>query len=256
MNKILEVKQLKKVYDECSLNPVKALKGIDFSMNEGDFVCIMGPSGAGKSTFLNCISLVDKVSSGQITMFGKELIGLSVEEIARFRHENIGIIFQNINLLNYLTVFDNIAIPLTLYNEKKKVIQMKINELAKVMGIESLLEKYPFECSGGQKQKIAICKAIINDSKLIIGDEPTGNLDSNNMHELMKLFVELNKQGKNILIVTHDPMVASYSNRVIYIKDGMIQDEISRDNNNHTDYYYEIVKMTSQESLKILNCIN
>ncbi|WP_294580887.1 ABC transporter ATP-binding protein [uncultured Thomasclavelia sp.] len=252
MNKILEVKQLSKIYDEFSLNPIKALKGIDFSMNDGDFVCVMGPSGAGKSTFLNCISLVDKVSSGQINMFGRELAGLSIDEIAEFRHKNVGIIFQDINLLNYLTIFDNIAIPLALYNETKERIKTKIDKLAKIMEIESLLNKYPFECSGGQKQKIAICKAIINDSKLIIADEPTGNLDSDNTHELMKLFVELNRQGKSILIVTHDPMVASYSNKMIYIKDGLIQGEINRNGHNQTEYYYKIVKMTSKESLKIL----
>lgn len=253
MKKILEVKQLKKIYDEMSSSPVNALNGINFSMNEGDFVCIMGPSGAGKSTFLNCISLVDTPSSGQISIFDRKIVDLGMEEIAKFRYENMGIIFQDINLLNYLTIFDNISIPLTLYNEKKETIKTKVNELANMMNIQTLLKKYPFECSGGQKQKIAICKAIVNEAKLVIADEPTGNLDSHNTHELMKLFVELNRQGKSILLVTHDPMVASYSNRVIYIKDGIIEGDISRENFDQTDYYYHIVKMTSQESLKILN---
>lgn len=253
MEKIIEVNKLTKIYNELLENSFKALDNIDFSMYKGEFVCIMGPSGAGKSTFLNCISLIDTPSSGVVKINGVELNQLSSSQMGEFRYKTIGFVFQKFNLLNYLNVFDNIAIPLTLFNEKKDVIDKKVLEIAKSMYIDDLLYKYPFECSGGQIQRVSICRAIINEPQLIIADEPTGNLDSKNSSEVMSLLKALNNKGISILLVTHDSMVASYSDRVIYIKDGHIDHDISRGNMSQKEYFTKIVEMNSGELLNSMN---
>ncbi len=253
MKKIIEVKNLSKIYDQLLKNPIQALNCINFSMDKGEFVCVMGPSGAGKSTFLNCISLIDIPTEGSVKIDGIELNSLSMDKIGKYRFENLGLVFQDVNLLSNLTIYDNIAIPLTLFNKQKKMIDEAIVRISMQMGINDLLEKYPFECSGGQIQRAAICKALINTPKILIADEPTGNLDSKNTHEVMSLFRKLNKEGVSILLVTHDPMVASYSERVIYIKDGTIENDIKRNNLNQSDYFYKIIEVNSSESLQIIN---
>lgn len=248
MQPILEVKKISKIYDELSDNPICALNEVDFTMEEGEFVCVMGPSGAGKSTFLNCISMIDTPTIGNIKMDGKRVDQLGPNEIGKVRYETLGIVLQHANLLNNLSLLSNIAIPLTLYNEKKDVIVERVNNLAEKMGIKDLLKKYPSDCSGGQKQRAAICRALINNPKLIIADEPTGDLDSKNSQDLMKLFVDLNKDNISILMVTHDPIVASYSDRVVYIKDGVINTNLYKENLTQQTYYNEILKLSSRES--------
>lgn len=252
MNKIIETNKLSKTYNLLLENPTLALKDIDFVMEKGDFVCIMGPSGAGKSTLLNCLSLIDIPTKGQIKIDDVDIIALSSKQQSQFRYQKIGFVFQETNLLHYLTLFDNIAFPLTLFNESKSKMETRVMQVAKDVGIEELLNKYPFECSGGQLQRAGICRAIINNPELLISDEPTGNLDSKNAHEIMKLFQKLNTKGMSILMVTHDPIVASYSNQVIYIKDGEIKMKVERQDKSQSDYFYEIVKMNSQESLEII----
>ncbi|UTY39786.1 ABC transporter ATP-binding protein [Allocoprobacillus halotolerans] len=252
MNSIIEIKNLSKIYDEVLSHPTFALKNIDFSMEKGEFVCIMGPSGAGKTTLLNCISLTDTPSQGNVQLDGQDVHSLSSRELTKLRYQKLGLVFQKANLLHYLTIYENIAFPLTLFNEKTKDIDDKVQQVARNVGIEELLKKYPFECSGGQNQRAGICRAIVNNPSILIADEPTGNLDSENSHEIMRLFQSLNNQGMSILMVTHDPMIASYSHRVIYIKDGEIKMEVSRENKTQNEYFYEIVKMNSKESLIIM----
>lgn len=252
MSHIIEVKDLYKIYDESSNVPITTLKNINFSMEQGEFTCIMGPSGAGKTTFLNCISLIDNASKGRIVLDGENLSHLSSKQLAKIRNEKLGFVFQEDNLLHYLNIRENIAFPLTLANEKKSIIESTVTKVSDEVGVLDLLEKYPFECSGGQKQRAGICRAIVNKPQLLLADEPTGNLDSKNSHEIMRLFTSLNKKGMSILMVTHDPMVAAYSDRVVYIKDGEIKSSIMRGDMSQKQYFYEIVKMNSEESLHIL----
>lgn len=174
---------------------------------------------------------------------------MSEREIGRFRYENLGFIFQEFNLLDSLTIFENIAVPLTLAGKKKKDIQESVNQIAKKLGVEMILNKYPSECSGGQRQRAAICRALVTKPKLIVADEPTGNLDSKNSHELLSLFRDLNvNSGVSILMVTHDPKIASYSSKLLYIKDGVIDETIERQNMSQKEYFYKIVDINSTES--------
>lgn len=252
MSDIIQTKNLFKIYDETSSYPTFVLKDINFSMEKGDFICIMGPSGAGKTTLLNCISLTDKISKGNVEIDGKNISSLSSKQLTEFRYKNLGLVFQEDNLLHYLTVYENIAFPLTLFNEKKSNIENRVAKISDDIGVSELLNKYPFECSGGQRQRVEICRAIINNPKILIADEPTGNLDSKNSHELMRIFKSLNNKGMSILMVTHDPMVASYSNKVVYIKDGEIKSGISKGSMLQSKYFYEIVQLNSEESLNIM----
>ena len=209
----------------------------------------MGPSGAGKSTFINNLSTIDLPTKGFVYINGKEVRQMSEREIGRFRYENLGFIFQEFNLLDSLTIFENIAVPLTLAGKKKKDIQESVNQIAKKLGVEMILNKYPSECSGGQRQRAAICRALVTKPKLIVADEPTGNLDSKNSHELLSLFRDLNvNSGVSILMVTHDPKIASYSSKLLYIKDGVIDETIERQNMSQKEYFYKIVDINSTES--------
>lgn len=230
-NKILIAKNVTKIYGVGTKNPYTALKDVSLEMEEGEFICVMGPSGAGKSTFINNLSTIDLPTKGFVYINGKEVRQMSEREIGRFRYENLGFIFQEFNLLDSLTIFENIAVPLTLAGKKKKDIQESVNQIAKKLGVEMILNKYPSECSGGQRQRAAICRALVTKPKLIVADEPTGNLDSKNSHELLSLFRDLNvNSGVSILMVTHDPKIASYSSKLLYIKDGVIDETIERQN--------------------------
>ena len=227
-NKILIAKNVTKIYGVGTKNPYTALKDVSLEMEEGEFICVMGPSGAGKSTFINNLSTIDLPTKGFVYINGKEVRQMSEREIGRFRYENLGFIFQEFNLLDSLTIFENIAVPLTLAGKKKKDIQESVNQIAKKLGVEMILNKYPSECSGGQRQRAAICRALVTKPKLIVADEPTGNLDSKNSHELLSLFRDLNvNSGVSILMVTHDPKIASYSSKLLYIKDGVIDETTS-----------------------------
>lgn len=248
-NKILIAKNVTKIYGVGTKNPYTALKDVSLEMEEGEFICVMGPSGAGKSTFINNLSTIDLPTKGFVYINGKEVRQMSEREIGRFRYENLGFIFQEFNLLDSLTIFENIAVPLTLARKKKKDIQESVNQIAKKLGVEMILNKYPSECSGGQRQRAAICRALVTKPKLIVADEPTGNLDSKNSHELLSLFRDLNvNSGVSILMVTHDPKIASYSSKLLYIKDGVIDETIERQNMSQKEYFYKIVDINSTES--------
>lgn len=226
--KVLTANDLKKIYGSRN-NTYIALNGIDLSIHEGEFVGIMGPSGAGKSTLLNVISTIDRPSSGKIVIGGSDITKLKDKEIAKFRREKLGFIFQDFNLLDTLTVKENIALPLALSKVNHNEIDKKVNEISDRLGIKDLLSKYPYEISGGQKQRTAAARAIITKPSLILADEPTGALDSKSSTELLDAMTELNENEKaTIMMVTHDSFAASYCKRVLFIKDGVIYSEITK----------------------------
>ena len=249
---ILVAENIVKIYGLGTSHPVTALNGVSLSMNEGDFVCVMGPSGSGKSTFINNLSTIDIPTKGKVFINGTEVRAMNEGEIGRFRYQNLGFIFQEFNLLDSLTVFENIAVPLSLAHVKKEELEARVKDIAVKLNVEELLDKFPSECSGGQRQRVAIARALVTNPKLIVADEPTGNLDSKNSHELLELFKELNvKEGVSILMVTHDTMIASYSSKLLYIQDGVIASSIERGDLSQKEYFYKIVDINSNESQKL-----
>lgn len=250
-NEILFADHVTKIYGLGTKNPVKALSDVSLKMYEGDFICVMGPSGSGKSTFINNLSTIDVPTKGRVFINGTEVRSMGENEIGRFRYENLGFIFQEFNLLDTLTIYENIAVPLTLASCTMNEIRERIEKIAEKLSLTELLEKYPNECSGGQRQRAAIARALVTHPKLIVADEPTGNLDSQNSHELLELFKQLNDEGISILMVTHDSMIASYSKKLLYIKDGHIAETIERGELSQKDYFYKIVDVNSMESQKL-----
>lgn len=249
---ILSAQNITKIYGLGTSHPLQALTDVSLSMNEGDFVCVMGPSGSGKSTFINNLSTIDIPTKGKVFINGTEVRAMHEAEIGRFRYQNLGFIFQEFNLLDSLTVFENIAVPLSLAHVNKEEIEQRVKNIADKLDVKDLLEKFPSECSGGQRQRVAIARALVTNPKLIVADEPTGNLDSKNSHELLELFKELNQQeGVSILMVTHDSMIASYSSKLLYIQDGRIAHMIERGNMSQKEYFYKIVDINSNESMKL-----
>lgn len=250
---VLEAKNMKKVYNAMTENAFEALHNINFQVEEGDFVAIMGPSGSGKSTFINNISTIDIPTGGHVYINGKEVRLMGANEIGTFRFKNLGFIFQDFNLLDTHTLYENIAMPLALAHTPKKDIKTRIETLAESMNIKQFLHKYPYECSGGQRQRAAICRALINNPNIIVADEPTGNLDSQNSSELMKIFQKLNREnGVTIVMVTHDPLITSYSSRLLYIKDGNIDTVLEKGDMDQDTYFQKIVEINSAESREIL----
>jgi len=203
----------------------KALNNINLTINEGDFVSIMGPSGCGKSTLLNIIGLLDDISGGSYKLLNHEIAGLKEAKRAIIRKENIGFIFQNFNLIDELNVFDNIELPLIYNNVPSSERKKRVNEIAEKLNIKHRLQHYPQQLSGGQQQRVAVARALINNPKIILADEPTGNLDSTNGNEVMELLTSLHAQGATILMVTHSEMDASFSQKIITMKDGEILTE-------------------------------
>lgn len=249
---ILSAINITKIYGLGTTHPLQALTDVSLDMNEGDFVCVMGPSGSGKSTFINNLSTIDIPTKGKVFIDGKEVRAMQEAEIGRFRYLNLGFIFQEFNLLDSLTVFENIAVPLSLAHVKKEEIAMRVKDIAVRLNVANLLEKFPSECSGGQRQRVAIARALVTNPKLIVADEPTGNLDSQNSHELLELFKKLNQEeGVSILMVTHDSMIASYSSKLLYIQDGRVAHTIERGNLTQKEYFYKIVDINSNESMKL-----
>lgn len=246
---ILKAKHVSKIYGLGSKHPYQALNDITLTINEGEFVCIMGPSGAGKSTLLNVLTTIDFPTKGKVFIDGEEVRTLSSHQVGLLRYERLGFIFQDFNLLDALTVKENIAVPLSLASVNRQEIDERIISIASKLNIEKLLEKYPYECSGGQRQRIAIARALINHPKIIVADEPTGNLDSANSHEVLDFFSKLNiEEGVTILMVTHDPLIASYSSKLLYIKDGMIEHTIHKEALEQKDYFNRIVDINSNEA--------
>ncbi|MCD8028687.1 MAG: ABC transporter ATP-binding protein [Erysipelotrichaceae bacterium] len=251
---VLEVKNLKKVYGIHTASEFETLHYINFTCDNGEFICIMGPSGSGKSTFINNISTIDNPTSGKVYIQGVEIRTMSSNEIGKFRYENLGFIFQDFNLLDTHTIYENIAMPLSLKKVKAALIHDKIQQLAQSMNIDALLKKYPHECSGGQRQRAAICRALVNDPKIIIADEPTGNLDSVNSNELLKLLQQLNQEnGVTIIMVSHDSLIASYSTRLIYIKDGLIDQTLERKDMTQEEYFQRIVEINATQSKDVFH---
>ena len=243
---VLYTEHLKKVYNADSLNAVTALHDINIEVRSGEFLGVMGPSGSGKSTFINMISTMDYPTDGKVFIQGKNIMNMTANEIGRFRYENLGFIFQDFNLLNTHTVFENIAMPLTLAKHDPKEIEPRVVAIAEKLNISQLLNKTPLECSGGQRQRTAIARALINDPGLIVADEPTGNLDSENSEELMELFEKMNREtGTTIVMVTHDSYVASFTSRLIFIRDGAISTEIKRGDDDQDTYFQKIVSISA-----------
>ena len=245
---ILEVKKLKKIYGLHTQNEFEALHDIDFQVKLGEFICIMGPSGSGKSTFINNISTIDMPTSGLVYINGTEIRTMSSNEIGKFRYQNLGFIFQDFNLLDTHTVYENIAMPLSLAKVNGREIKKRVQTIAQSMNIDHLLQKYPYECSGGQRQRAAICRALIGNPKIIVADEPTGNLDSVNSQELLNILKQLNEEQKvTIIMVSHDAMIASYSSRLIYIKDGIIEQTLEKGQLTQEEYFQKIIELNSKE---------
>ena len=241
LKKILEVKNLKKYYGSHG-NITKAVDGISFDVLEGDFVAIMGASGSGKTTLLNTISTIDTVTSGNIYLDGVDITTLKEEELADFRRENLGFIFQDFNLLDTLTIEENTSLSLIINHEDILKVDKKVDEIVKKLGIRDILDKFPYEVSGGQKQRCACARALINEPKLILADEPTGALDSKSSRMLLETMDEMNERlNATILMVTHDSFSASFCKRVIFIKDGKIFNEILKGDKSRKDFFNEIL---------------
>ena len=226
---ILEVKNLKKVYTtRLGGNRVEALRNVNFSVNEGEFVAIMGESGSGKTTLLNILAGLDTPTSGQVLLTGRDMTTVREGQMAAFRREHLGFVFQEFNLLDTFTVRDNIFLPLVLSGQRFADMQPKLTPLARRLGIEALLGKYPYEISGGQKQRVAVARALITGPQLILADEPTGALDSRSSEELLTLFDQINGSGQTLLMVTHSVRAACYASRVLFIKDGEVFHQLYR----------------------------
>lgn len=241
MNNILNVENVIKYYGNGSI-VTKAIDGISFTVEKGEFTAIMGASGSGKSTLLNVISTIDHVSSGDIKIDGSSLSELSEEELSAFRRDKLGFIFQEYNLLDTLTIEENIVLPLNLKKVSVTETKRELNRVAQALNITSELEKFPMELSGGQRQRAACARALITNPALVLADEPTGALDSANSRTLMQTFTVMNqKLGSTILMVTHDAVVGSYANRVLFLKDGKLWNELLRGRRDRQEMYKEIM---------------
>lgn len=245
MEHILEVKQIEKYYGNKS-NLTKAIDNISFNVDEGEFVGIMGASGSGKTTLLNCISTIDRVTVGHILINDEDITKLKGKRLNKFRREELGFIFQDFNLLDTLTAYDNIALALTIQKMNPVEIDQKVKEIAKKLEIIDILNKYPYQVSGGQKQRIASARAIITNPKLVLADEPTGALDSKSARQLLESFETLNeKLGATILMVTHDAFTASYAERILFIKDGLIFNEIVKGSDTRKQFFEKIIEIVT-----------
>ena len=245
MSNVLEIKNIEKYYGNKS-NLTKAINNISFNVEKGEFVGIMGASGSGKTTLLNCISTIDRVTAGNIIIDGKDITKLKGNHLNKFRREELGFIFQDFNLLDTLTAYENIALALTIQKVKPKEIDLKVKEIAEKLDITDILKKYPYQISGGQKQRIASARAIVTNPKLVLADEPTGALDSKSARKLLENFEYLNKKlNATILMVTHDAFTASYSDRILFIKDGKIFNEIIKGNSSRKDFFEKIIEVVT-----------
>jgi putative ABC transport system ATP-binding protein len=238
---LLEVRNLKKVYKtRFGGQEVEALKDVNFTVEDGEFVAIMGESGSGKTTLLNILAALDKSTAGKVILRGMDLSGISDKAVATFRRDNLGFVFQEFNLLDTFTLEDNIYLPLVLAGKNYKTMKERLDPIADKLGIASLLKKYPYEVSGGQKQRAAVARALITNPKIILADEPTGALDSRSSDELLKLFREVNEMGQTILMVTHSAKAASCAGRVLFIKDGEVYHQIYRGESANELFYQKI----------------
>ena len=243
MENILEVKNVEKYYGSKS-NLTKAVDNISFNVKPKEFVGIMGASGSGKTTLLNCISTIDRVTTGHIIINGNDITKLKGNKLNKFRREELGFIFQDFNLLDTLTAYENIALALTIQKVNAHEIDKRVKEIANKLDISNILSKYPYQLSGGQKQRVASARAIITNPQLVLADEPTGALDSKSAKRLLETFTTLNeKLGATILMVTHDAFTASYADRIIFIKDGKIFNELIKGNDTRKQFFEKIIEV-------------
>ncbi|MEN1938890.1 ABC transporter ATP-binding protein [Paenibacillus sp. 102] len=245
MTSILKVDHIEKYFGNKG-NVTKAINDISFKVEKGEFVGIMGPSGSGKTTLLNCISTIDKVTTGKIIINSQDITTLKAKHLEKFRRDELGFIFQDFNLLDTLTAFENIALALTIQGAKPDVISSTVNEIASKLEITSVLNKFPYEMSGGQKQRVASARAIATNPSLVLADEPTGALDSKSSRLLLESFEKLNKElNTTILMVTHDAFSASYAKRILFIKDGKIFNELVRGNDSRKEFFNRIMDVVT-----------
>ena len=238
---ILEVNNLKKVYTtRLGGNQVEALKNLSFSVEEGEYVAIMGESGSGKTTLLNILAALDKPTGGQVILNGKNIVDIREKEISAFRRENLGFVFQDFSLLDTFNLKDNILLPLVLKGVTYREMSQKLMPIAEELGIAGLLEKYPYEVSGGQKQRAAAARALITEPRLLLADEPTGALDSKSTDEMLGIFSRINQKGQTIVMVTHSVKAASRAGRVLFIKDGEVFHQVYRGELSDEQFYQKI----------------
>ena len=238
---LLEVKGLKKIYKtRFGGHAVEALKSVNFSVEEGEYVAIMGESGSGKTTLLNILAALDKPTSGTVLLNGRGFSKIAESDVAAFRRDNLGFVFQEFNLLDTFTLEDNIYLPLVLAGKHWAEMHALLTPIARTLGIEALLKKYPYEVSGGQKQRAAVARALITSPKLILADEPTGALDSRSTDELLRLFSDVNRQGQTLLMVTHSARAASRAGRVLFIRDGKVFHQLYRGEATDDQLYQKI----------------
>lgn len=238
---ILEVNNLKKVYStRFGGNHVEALKNVSFSVEKGEYIAIMGESGSGKTTLLNILAALDKPTGGSVVLDGMDLSKIKDSQISSFRRDNLGFVFQEFNLLDTFSLQDNIFLPLVLVGKSYDEMKNRLNPIAEKLGISNLLSKYPYEVSGGQKQRAAVARALITNPKMILADEPTGALDSKSTDEMLELFSSINRDGQTILMVTHSVKAASHAGRVLFIKDGEVFHQLYRGNAANQELYQKI----------------
>lgn len=245
MNQLLKIEHIVKYYGSRS-SLTKAIDDMSFGVDKGEFIAIMGASGSGKTTLLNCISTIDRVTSGTIELDGTNITNLKGTALTKFRCEQLGFIFQDFNLLDTLNAYDNIALALQIQNVSPDTINKRVEKMAEKLNIIDVLQKYPYQMSGGQKQRVACARALITNPKLVLADEPTGALDSKSSAMLLESLNDLNYQLQTtILMVTHDAFSASYANRVIFIKDGKLFDEIRKGNDDRKQFFNKIIDVVS-----------
>lgn len=238
---LLEVNNIRKVYTtRLSTQSTEALKNVNFSVDNGEYVAIMGESGSGKTTLLNILATFDKATSGNVLLNNLDLSKLKDKELADFRRDNLGFVFQDFNLLDNFSIKDNILLPLVLANKKYKDMEVRLDKVTKPLGIDKLINKYPYEISGGQRQRVAVARAIITNPSLILADEPTGALDSKSTDQLLNVFDKLNEVGQTIIMVTHSVKTAARAKRVLFIKDGVVFHELRKGNATTNEMFQKI----------------
>lgn len=245
---ILQVKEIKKTYTtRFGGNQVQALKGVSFSVQEGEYVAIMGESGSGKTTLLNILAALDKPTGGQVMLAGKRLDAIEEKELAAFRRDNLGFVFQEFNLLDTFSIEDNILLPLVLAGRSVAEMKSAMEPLVRSLGIDNILKKFPYEVSGGQKQRAAVARALITRPQILLADEPTGALDSRSTDELLKLFAEINHAGQTVVMVTHSVRAASCASRVLFLRDGEVSLELTRGKDTDAQFYQRIADALTQQ---------
>lgn len=238
---ILTVNNLRKVYTtRFGGNKVEALKNVNFTVEEGEYVAIMGESGSGKTTLLNILASLDKPTSGEVLLRNDRITTIKEAELAKFRREHLGFVFQDFNLLDNFTLEDNICLPMVLAGRKYSEMNERLQQITSLLGISDLIKKYPYEVSGGQKQRVAVARAMITEPDILLADEPTGALDSKSTGDLLRIFATLNQGGQTVLMVTHSVRAASHANRILFIKDGEIYHQIYRGNMDNNELFKKI----------------